>query len=365
VIAQLFIAGFMASMIIGTVVGALSDIYGRKLMCQVFAVFYFIAGITKMYNNFHVLLFGRILSGIATSLLFSTFESWMVCEHNKRGFSPALLGNTFGLATLGNGLVAVTAGLVAGSLADTYGFVAPFIGALIPLFLVFAIVTTTWNENYGDSKVAIVSQFKHAYHAIKDDLNVASLGAAQSSFEGAMYTFVFMWNPALIEEGSTLPLGTIFAAFMVCVMVGSSIFTLLMRQSHLEKIPFLIHGGAALCAMVPAYFGDNKTLVYLSFLGFELICGIFFPAFGTLRSKYIPEDTRASVMNFFRIPLNAFVVVLLMWVKHLSIATVFFVCVAAHVFSFAVFLSFDKTKAKKVDGPSKTDAEREPMLESQ
>jgi len=26
---------------------------------------------------------GRILGGIATSLLFSAFESWLVAEHNK------------------------------------------------------------------------------------------------------------------------------------------------------------------------------------------------------------------------------------------------------------------------------------------
>lgn len=31
-----------------------------------------------------------------------------VCEHHKRGFDPALLSETFGYQTLGNGLVAGT-----------------------------------------------------------------------------------------------------------------------------------------------------------------------------------------------------------------------------------------------------------------
>jgi hypothetical protein len=30
---------------------------------------------------------GRVLGGVATSLLFSAFESWLVAEHFKRGFS--------------------------------------------------------------------------------------------------------------------------------------------------------------------------------------------------------------------------------------------------------------------------------------
>ena len=32
----------------------------------------------------------------------------MVCEHNKRGFEPAWLSETFGYLTLGNGFVAGT-----------------------------------------------------------------------------------------------------------------------------------------------------------------------------------------------------------------------------------------------------------------
>jgi hypothetical protein len=38
---------------------------------------------------------------------------------------------------------------------------------------------------------------------------------------------------------------------------------------------------------------------------------VFWPALGTMRSKYIPEQTRATIMNFFRVPLNAIVVIIL------------------------------------------------------
>ena len=60
----------------------------------------FPAGVTKLFNNFWILACGRFLCGIATSLLFSTFEAWMVSEHTARGFDPALLSDTFGLATV-------------------------------------------------------------------------------------------------------------------------------------------------------------------------------------------------------------------------------------------------------------------------
>ena len=61
---------------------------------------------------------GRILGGISTSLLFSTFESWMIFEHNKTGFPSDWLPRTFALATFGNGVVAVVAGVLANFVAD-------------------------------------------------------------------------------------------------------------------------------------------------------------------------------------------------------------------------------------------------------
>lgn len=49
------------------------------------------------------------------------------------------------------------------------------------------------------------------------------LGAMQALFEGAMYTFVFLWTPALSPKGEHIPHGMIFACFMVSSMVGSAI----------------------------------------------------------------------------------------------------------------------------------------------
>lgn len=47
------------------------------------------------------------------------------------------------------------------------------------------------------------------------DQKIALLGAMQSLFEGSMYTFVFLWTPALSPKGEHLPHGMIFSCFMV------------------------------------------------------------------------------------------------------------------------------------------------------
>jgi MFS family permease len=82
-IGRLFIAGFGSSMLFGTIVGSLGDRYGRKRASVTYCITYILSCITKHSPQYRVLMLGRILGGIATSLLFSAFESWLVAEHFK------------------------------------------------------------------------------------------------------------------------------------------------------------------------------------------------------------------------------------------------------------------------------------------
>merc|ERR1719305_532986 len=77
-IAKLFVAGFGSSLAFGCVVGTLTDRFGRKRMCLAYCVFYIVSCLTKHFKDYNVLMFGRITGGIATSMLFSCFECWLV-----------------------------------------------------------------------------------------------------------------------------------------------------------------------------------------------------------------------------------------------------------------------------------------------
>lgn len=65
-------------MLFGTVAASLADKWGRKLMSIAYAVTYILACLTKLCSSFWLLMLGRLFSGVATSLLFAVFESWMV-----------------------------------------------------------------------------------------------------------------------------------------------------------------------------------------------------------------------------------------------------------------------------------------------
>lgn len=354
-IAELFVCGFASSMVVGTFVGGLADKLGRKLMCIMYCVCYISGCLTKMVPEYWTLMLGRFLSGISTSLLFSVFESWMVCEHHKQGHDNTLIGDTFAYATFGNGLVAVVAGLTANYAASNYGYVAPFVVAIIPLVLVALMISFTWSENYGNQQLNMMSSLTKGFDLVRRDSRIAALGLAQSCFEGSMYTFVFMWTPALktevevaaeaknekFPEATSEFLGLIFAVYMISVMIGSTLFKIFsVRREIMYKIPLFLHGIAVVSMLTTAFFIDYKDVVYAMFLLFEMTVGLFYPSYGVIKSEKIPEDIRSAVMNIFRMPLNAFVVLLLLKIKFLSPTTVFKICAFAHTISFICYAYF-------------------------
>ena len=203
----------------------------------------------------------------------------------QRGFDPQWLSITFSKAIfLGNGLVAIVSGLFANLLAENLGFgpVAPFDAAACFLAIGMAIIMSSWSENYGDPSESkdLMAQFKVAAKAIASgtinsfiirlqknemcteltflsnivhsDEKIALLGAIQSLFEGSMYTFVFLWTPALSPNEEDIPHGFIFATFMLSSMLGSSIASrLLARKLKVEGYMQIVFSISAVTLVLP------------------------------------------------------------------------------------------------------------------
>lgn len=177
-----------------------------------------------------------------------------------------------------------------------------------------------------------------------------------------MYTFVFLWTPALSPNEEEIPHGFIFATFMLSSMLGSSLASRLMahpspRVESYMQIVFLVSSASLLLPILTnvrccfsfhflsflfsptlfmwklSYISRYSVIVkqflvapsgvkggsisfsgsiqLLGFCAFEGCVGIFWPSIMKMRSQYIPEEARSTIMNFFRIPLNIFVCVVL------------------------------------------------------
>jgi hypothetical protein len=70
-----------------------------------------------------------------------------------------------------------------------------------------------------------------------------------------MYTFVFLWTPALSPNDEEIPHGFIFATFMLASMLGSSIASRLMARSSPRvesymQIVFIVSSASLLLPIV-------------------------------------------------------------------------------------------------------------------
>ncbi|XP_057950806.1 uncharacterized protein LOC131145636 isoform X2 [Malania oleifera] len=384
-IGQLFIAGFGSSMLFGTIVGSLADKQGRKRACVTYCITYILSCITKHSPHYKVLMLGRVLGGIATSLLFSAFESWLVAEHNKRGYDQQWLSVTFSKAIfLGNGLVAILSGLFGNILVDalSLGPVAPFDAASCFLAIGMVVILSSWSENYGDTSESkdLLTQFKGAAVAIASDEKIALLGAIQSLFEGSMYTFVFLWTPALSPSDEDIPHGFIFATFMLASMLGSTIASRLMARTSFKvesymQIVFVISAASLTLPILTTFLVTPQVkggsisfagcLQLLGFCTFEACCGTFWPSIMKMRSQYIPEEARSTIMNFFRIPLNIFVCIVLYNVNAFPITVMFGMCsiflFVASILQRRLLVIADKPKTGDWTAMKERDAESEPL----
>jgi MFS family permease len=360
-IAVLFVAGFGSSMVFGSFIGGMADWGGRKRFVMLFSVIYAMSCMTKReyavccinslvspsptqptplsfslilsdFRNFYILMIGRLLGGIATSLLFSVFEAWLIRSHSNLKLKH-LLGKSFAWASYGNSVVAILAGLLANKAASNSkltsltsgggfyvgGYLNPFDIALVCLISCGTACFFLWDENYGqvdqlDSTDSTKSNQKwydglrSAFVTTTRNMDILLCGLISSLFEGSMYIFVFMWTPALSAangdgEKLVLPFGLIFATFMVCCMCGASMFGILTEHFKGEQLAVAVFAVASL-SMGSVAVSSSKTMKFLAMNVFEIMVGMYWPLMGTMKGMIVPESKRAAIYNLFRIPLN-------------------------------------------------------------
>eukprot|EP00667_Euglena_gracilis_P008987 EG_transcript_9130 len=333
----LFLGGYVTSMLMGPFCGAFADRFGRKLSCLLYAATHIFASAVKHSDDFHTLLLGSSCGGVATALLWSCFEPWMVTEHRRRQFDERGLAQTFSLMATWNFLVAIPSGLAAHGVVQLTGgrLVAPFDLSVVTLCCGSCLCLWLWTENYGEGGGEARPSLRQALGVALCDSRVLRLGLLQALFEGAMYTFVFLWTPAMSQAGHSIPHGVVFSAFMVSCALGGCLFSFLVRRVPVEALMIPVLCLAAGSLAVPVFVAHPLPLLG-AFCAFEFTVGLFWPAMGSMRSAHLPDTGRATLMGLFRVPLNMVVCTVLVVQGWVPIPSLFALCTAGLLCCVAV-----------------------------
>ena len=309
-IAVLYVCGFLSSVLLGTWAPIAADRFGRKKLCILFTIIYSVACFFKLSRNYGILILGKVLGGVATSLLFSSFEAWYVQEHlDKHDFPKEWIAVTSNKASMWSSILAIVAGVVTNVVAEwmKFGPVAPYILAVPCLIASGVIVLTQWDENYAKQKPEFARACAQGFKVILSEPKIFVLGIIQSFFESAMYIFIFLWTPILAPAKPSF--GITFSSFMVCIMIGNAIFQVAkikgvpaLQSLTVSIISALI--GYIMCVGATRPYNPNSSFAFTAFLIIEISVGMYFPAMNIVRNKVLPEANRRSVLNWFQVPLN-------------------------------------------------------------
>jgi len=113
-VARLYATSYAAAAVSAFFTGFLADRFGRRRACLAFCVLHSLSALSVVFSGLPVLFLGRIAAGIALTLLWTAFESWMVTEHKVReiGRASGELSGMFGIMTTSNCAAAMLGGVL-------------------------------------------------------------------------------------------------------------------------------------------------------------------------------------------------------------------------------------------------------------
>ena len=379
-IGYIYILGYAVSATIGTSAASLGDVYGHKGLVVTYGLTYALSCVLLRSSALKALVMSRVFGGVAYSLLFSSFESWVITEADDLKIDRSKLVKLFSVATFFNAASAVAAGLVGNAVVELTGsYTLSWLGmdesrdgldiavdtdasktlihssnSYTPAFDVAALsllccslgAQMLWKNVLGSDTATLGApgssskkslSIVGAMRAVYESSELFRLGVVNSFYEGALHLFVFVWTPVLEKrhrEFGAVPYGVVFSTFMVCKMFGSQVFQKFGDQITAEKTLRLTLMGSAVSFFI-AVISSSYWITLFAFCTFEFGLGIYWPTMSVLRAKYVPNKMRSTMTSVFRIPLNFLVVASLLVAGEASERVLLAMCTAMMIVCLA------------------------------
>ena len=260
--ATLYAIGFAFGAITTPITGPLIDKFGRKKSALLYCILEIGINMLEQYPFFWGLIVSRVVGGVTTNLLSSVFETWLDTEYRNRGIDNAKYELIMRDSVIVSNVAAIASGYLAHVLAERFGPVGPFQGAVTCTGIALVVIFFLWNENYGggrttsspsstsvaptddekeessteeedESQKSMFGYGKEAYNAFRNDSRVLRVGIIQGLTVGSLQIFIFLWSPTLqtfsksaksdsagLDKAGEPAYGLIFGSFMAAGVVG-------------------------------------------------------------------------------------------------------------------------------------------------
>lgn len=146
------------------------------------------------------------------------------------------------------------------------------------------------------------------------------MGIIESLFQAVVNIYLFAWTPIL--QNSTymgINVGFIFTCFVTTMIIGTKIYEIFMIYLKSEyyisiSISLLLE---LICFFLISYI-DSFTIRLILLACINGVTGFFNPLNSIIKSRILVEEYRATLMSIFRIPLNLYVIIVLVSLRYMN-----------------------------------------------
>ena len=327
-IGRLYLVDAVSALIFGPITGQLADKYGRKKFCRYYNYSVLLNIILRLLGDRLTAYLAQIVTGFGSGLINTTFEAWVVSESDREfmGYckeAERFRRKLFVKANLYDEIISILILIICAVIYSYLGIYAPFVISFTFSLLSLLVIAKNWKENALSKSETIMAQMKGALREFKKG-EVLGIGLIEGIVMACLNMFLFSWTPILKQStsGGMNP-GFIFTSMVLTMIVGTKICKLLIVYLYCDY--FISITGCLFFQgifLILTYYKDSflERLIFLC--AFDGLIGFYNPVNSVLKSKILVEKYRALLMNLFRVPLNIYVIIVLLTIRYINSFTV-------------------------------------------
>lgn len=315
------------ALIIGPIFGSLADKYGRKKFSMLYSILG-IVNLTMRLSSYKSLTYlAQVLTGMGSGIVSTIFEAWVIYEANKEfgthnySEKDKFIKKLFKTQNIIDACTSIIVSAICAMAYYVFGILGPIFISIIFSFLSMIIIGLSWDENKpgDDKKHNTLYLYKAAFKELKKR-EIITVGIMESLWSAVLHIFIFAWTPILQSSTDySFNPGMIFFCFVLLIICGTKLYEVFII--HLKTNPYISLFACLLIEIMSffiIYMVENFTVRFLMCTVINGICGFYQPVNSIIKAKILKENVRALLMNMFRVPLNIYVVSILVLLKQLE-----------------------------------------------
>ena len=326
----LYFVDAVAALIFGPITGQLADKYGRRLFCHCYNFSIILNLLLRMQGSRILAYLAQVVTGFGAGLISTTFEAWVVSESEKdfEGYkkeAERFRKNLFVKSNVYDAAVSIITSIVCAFIYSYLGIYAPF---WISIFLSLAasiVIAVLWDENELQLKKSedTKEQLKNAMKEF-NKMEVLCIGLIEGIAMACLNIYLFSWTPILKQSTpGGMNVGFIFTSMVLTMIVGTKSYEVLIVNLHFDyymSIAGCLFFQGLLLFLV--YYVDSFLARMIFLALFNGLTGFYNPLNSIVKSNILVEKYRALLMNLFRVPLNTYVIIVLLTLRYMNSFTV-------------------------------------------